>query len=284
MIVSASSFEAFKIELHTLFRLLGDVTNRTVRDEDLRARFQVLFRVWASSVEPEIRSHLQNKRDLFKLSAELEALAKLTTKYKQVVDYKKRLKKAIQLAESLVIYLPPSTTGDSRVAGPGRAELFLKQIPDLPLSLVPNPILGWRTRLENFLLKYPFDKSVFIMILYRPRNEALIKAIKTSLREEDLTGVLASEHSITDDLYNPIACLLCCAKGIAIFDRAEGGETFNPNVAYELGMLHLLGRPCLILKHESLKALQTDILMKLYTPYRSAAEAAKSTLVWSRSG
>jgi hypothetical protein len=105
------------------------------------------------------------------------------------------------------------------------------------------------------------------MIRYRKRTKALIKAAKSTLEENDLIGIVASEHRITDDLYNPVACLLCCSRGIAIFDRPEKKEVFNPNVAYELGMLHLLGRECLILKHSILKSLQTDILMKIYTPF-----------------
>lgn len=85
---------------------------------------------------------------------------------------------------------------------------------------------------------------------------------------------------MTDDLYNPVACLLCCSRGIAIFDKPEPREIFNPNVAYELGILHLLARPCLILKHSSLKALQTDILMKLYTPYTKPSEVADVIKHW----
>ena len=57
---------------------------------------------------------------------------------------------------------------------------------------------------------------------------------------------------------------------------------FNPNVAYELGMLHLLGCRCLLLKHKSLQTLQTDILMKLYEPFSNAADTAKLTSQWVR--
>jgi hypothetical protein len=96
------------------------------------------------------------------------------------------------------------------------------------------------------------------MIRYRERNKSLLKEIKNVLSEQGMNGILASEHNLTDDLYNPIACLLSCSKGIAVFDKADVGQKFNPNVAYELGMLHLLGRGCLILKHRSLK-LHTDI-------------------------
>ena len=67
-----------------------------------------------------------------------------------------------------------------------------------------------------------------------------------------------------------------------MFDKPERNEMFNPNVAYELGMLHLLGRPCLILKHSSLKALQTDILMKLYTPFEKTDEIGEIIKSWTR--
>ena len=119
------------------------------------------------------------------------------------------------------------------------------------------------------------------MIRYRKRNIKLIRSIKTALSNEGLFGVLASEHNLTDDLYNPVACLLCCSRGIAVFDTPEALEMFNPNVAYELGMLHLLSHRCLILKHESLKTLQTDILMKLYTPYQKPTQVPTIIKEWS---
>ncbi len=53
-------------------------------------------------------------------------------------------------------------------------------------------------------------------------------------------------------------------------------------MAYELGMLHLLGRRCLLLKHKSLQTLQTDILMKLYEPFSNMADTAKLTSDWVR--
>lgn len=137
--------------------------------------------------------------------------------------------------------------------------------------------------MESFLTKYPFDKSVFIMIRYRKRNDKVIKSIKNALNREGFFGVLAREHNLTDDLYNAVACLLCCSRGIAVFDTPEAQELFNPNVAYELGMLHLLGRRCLILKHNSLKTLQTDILMKLYTPYEETAQVTTIIKDWTRS-
>jgi hypothetical protein len=134
--------------------------------------------------------------------------------------------------------------------------------------------------MEAFLHQFPFDRSVFVMIRYRDRNQKLIAHIKKCLDTLGYNGVLASDHNITDDLYNPIACLLCCSKGLAVFDEAEAEQVFNPNVAYELGMMHLLSRVCRILKHSSLTVLHTDILMKLYLPYSTLEDAAQHLTRW----
>lgn len=270
-------FETFRAELRSLDEALARGRGKTVREDALRERFRILFRVWVSVVQPSIRPHLQSTRDFFKLSAELEKLARLASKFKQVSEYRKRLRTSIQLANSLILLLPVDQIHGS---SGGENSLFLAGIPDLTNALVPNAIVGWRSRLEAFITEHPFDKSVFIMIRYRDRNKPIIRSIKSALEARGLFGVLASEHSLTDDLYNPVACLLCCSRGIAVFDRAEQDQVFNPNVAYELGMLHLLGRQCLILKHKNLETLQTDILMKLYVPFTGAADAARLVTGW----
>lgn len=270
-------FENFRTELRSLDTALTCNTGKTVRDDTLRERFRTLFRVWVSAVDPSIRSHLQSTRDFFKLSAEVEKLARLSSKIKSVADYRKRLRNALKLADSLVLLLPAESRARTVV---GRDALFLAGIPDLTNALVPNAIVGWRSRLEAFVNEHPFDKSVFIMIRYRKRNAPIIRAVKSGLEARGLFGVVASEHSLTDDLYNPIACLLCCSRGIAVFDQAEQDQVLNPNVAYELGMLHLLGRSCLILKHRALQTLQTDILMKLYEAFSDATEVRRLVAEW----
>lgn len=271
-------FDTFRSELGSLEDALARIHAKTVRDDTLRERFRTLFRVWVSVVQPSLADHLQNTRDFFKLSAEIERLARLTSKYKSVGEYRTRLRTAVHLANNLVLLLPP---GAERSSTLGR-ELFISAIPDLPTAFVPNAIVGWRSKIEAFLHQHPFDKSVFVMIRYRRRTEKIITAIREALHAKGLFAVVASEHAITDDLYNPIACLLCCARGIAVFDTAERHETFNPNVAYELGMLHLLGRSCLILKHRQLKTLQTDILMKVYVPFRSASDVRRLVTDWEK--
>jgi hypothetical protein len=282
--LSETTLGAFRAELAAIDAALDTPSHgKLLKDEALRERLRTLFRIWAANLESHLGERLTTQREFLKLSAEIEAVAKLASKQKPLSEYKKRMRRAIQLWDSLVIYLPPP---GGLIGAPGanqRTELFLKSIPDVPLALVPNAILGWRAKMESFLATHPFDRSVFIMIRYRKRNDRLIAMVKRVLEAAAFTGVLASEHSITDDLYNPVACLLCCSRGVAIFDKAEERQEFNPNVAYELGMFHLLGRSCVILKHQSLRTLQSDILMKLYQSYSNVTSAETVMRLWVQS-
>jgi len=277
-----SDFDAFKAELTAIKDIILALKLKTVRDEQLQDRIRVLFRTWTAVVRPTIVPLLQNRREFLKLSAELEALAKLTSKIKPVTEYRKRLNRAIELGNKLILYLPPTKLYGPAARSTAKEEIFIGGIPDLAVRFVPNSLLGWKSQLETFVSEHLFDKSVFIMIKYRERNNKLVKSIKDTLKKNGFYGVLASEHNLTDDLYNPIACLLCCSKGLVIFDKAESNQTFNPNVAYELGMMHLLGRDCLILKHHSLEILHSDILMKLYNEYRSTSQVEEHINNWLR--
>lgn len=161
--------------------------------------------------------------------------------------------------------------------GPG---LLFPEISDLPNELVPNSVLGWSKHIKTFLRANPFDNNVFVMVAYRAKLEDLISAVKKKLVQLDLNPVLARDHQLTNDLYNPVACLLCCSYGVAIFDRAETAQMHNPNVVYELSMMHLLKRPCVILKHSKLKKMPADILSMLYEDYSSQREAVRKLGDW----
>jgi hypothetical protein len=154
------------------------------------------------------------------------------------------------------------------------------EIPDLPNQFIPNALVGWTHRLRSFLKAHSFEKNVFIMISYRAQLAPLLKRLKKALIALELDPIVASEHHITDDLYNPIACLLCCSYGVAVFDRAETQQRHNPNVVYELGMMDILKRPCIILKHRQLAKMPSDLLSRLYEGYDSNDEAVRKINEW----
>ncbi len=57
-----------------------------------------------------------------------------------------------------------------------------------------------------------------------------------------------------------------CGFGIAVFERIEK-DVFNPNVSLEVGYMLGLKKPVLLLKDQTLPALQTDLAGKLYRPF-----------------
>lgn len=158
--------------------------------------------------------------------------------------------------------------------------LLFPEIPDLPNQLVPYAVQGWAEQIRKFLKANPFGKNVFIMVSYRAQLEPLIDGVKDKLVQLHLNPVLAKDHTLTNDLYNPVACLLCCSYGVAIFDRAETAQMHNPNVVYELGMMQLLKRPCVILKHTKLRTMPTDLLSMLYEGYSSKRDAVRKIGDW----
>ncbi len=118
------------------------------------------------------------------------------------------------------------------------------------------------------------------MVAYRARVEPIIQRVQAELVHVGLNGVVARDHRLTDDLNNAVACLLCCNYGVAIFDRAERGQRHNPNVVYELGMMQLLKRRCVILKHRDLPVMPTDLLTHLYEDYATVDQAAEKLRQW----
>lgn len=264
-------------ELEVVRSTLKRSKYKLLRDVALKQRLRTFAETWVATVRPRVGLSVGENKLVFKASNELDRILQLTVKNKPIAEYNKRLNNLKQICEKIDVESITLINSELRT---DLSKRFVEGIPDLPTSLVPPSVLGWKGMIEKFLSNYPFDKSVFIMVRYRDKNDALLNSIKTCLRNLNLNAILAKEHRLTDDLYNPVACLLCCSKGIAIFDEAEMEQKFNPNVAYELGMMHLLGRDCLLLKNQSLQSLNTDILMKLYQDYNDSKDAVEKVKLW----
>jgi len=67
---------------------------------------------------------------------------------------------------------------------------------------------------------------------------------------------------------------------IALFDEAEDSQAYNPNVIYELGMMHCLTRECLILRNDSLPPTPFDLIKDLYMPYRGELAVRTNVQRW----
>jgi hypothetical protein len=147
------------------------------------------------------------------------------------------------------------------------------------------PLVGFRSVLKKQLARFPFEKNVFLMLRFRDANKALSDFIIETLSDAGLNGVRADDvdWNITKDIYNPIAVLYCCKYGIALLDKPEAHQAYNPNVIYELGMMHCLERECLILRNDSLPPIPFDLIKNLYSPYRGKLAVRTNVQRWLRS-
>ncbi len=115
------------------------------------------------------------------------------------------------------------------------------------------------------------EATCFIMMQFgrTTAHEGLLEALKDSLREHGIEALRADEKEYHDDLfYNVLTYLHGCRFGVAVFERIEE-EAFNPNVSLEVGYMMALGKPVLLLKDKTLKALQTDLAGRLYKVFDS---------------
>jgi hypothetical protein len=143
-------------------------------------------------------------------------------------------------------------------------------------------LVGYREDIERQFERFPFERNVFLMMRFRKGNKPLSDFIIDNLSKAGLNGVRADQPdwNITKDVYNPIAVLYCCKYGIALFDKPETDQAYNPNVIYELGIMHSLGRECLILRNDSLPAIPFDLIKNLYMPYRGKLAVQTNIQRW----
>lgn len=268
-------------EIDSLLLILRTGPARVSVGDPLIKRLQFLAYTWSFSIRLQLQVmgiplEVLNRAE--EASSQLARLTAHTTTAKQyrsaLAHFREILTKQVLLEFSglpLAARLATATPAIQKVNS---------EIPDLPNAFIPNALVGWTHKLQSFLNLHSFDKNVFVMTSYKPQLAPLLKRVKKALIELELDPIVASEHHITDDLYNPIACLLCCSYGLAIFDRAETHQRHNPNVVYELGMMDILKRPCVILKHKKLSKMPSDLLSRLYQGYGSNDEAVKKINAW----
>lgn len=246
-------------------------------------RIQELVLTWSANIRSGLSDVGVPQEVLGAADKRITALARLST----AAPTRKKMVTALNAAWSTLhgqvllelAHIPLAVQLARAPRSPVPALLF-PEIPELPNQLVPNSVQGWSVQIKKFLRGNPFGRNVFIMVSYRSQLRPLVNALKKRLTALNLNPILAKDHPITNDLYNPVACLLCCSYGVAVFERAQTAQTHNPNVVYELGMMHLLKRPCVILKHHDLARMPTDLLSMLYEDYSTKAEAVQKLSEW----
>jgi len=124
--------------------------------------------------------------------------------------------------------------------------------------------------LEKFHEDYPDSGKVGFIIMqfgHTIAHQKIVKTIKNTLAEYELTAVRADDKQYHNNLYeNVLTYLHGCGFAIAIFERLED-DNFNPNVSLEVGYLLAMDKPVCLLKDNTLKRLPTDIVGFLYRQF-----------------
>ena len=147
---------------------------------------------------------------------------------------------------------------------------LLEQLEDMD-STTPMPQQKPPPEIAESLARFRADhpdptSTCFIMMRFGTTraHEAIASAIRDAFQLHGITALRADDKHYHDDLFpNVLTYLYGCGLGVAVYERLEE-ESFNPNVSLEVGYLFAMRKHVLILKDNTLKTLQTDLVGKLY--------------------
>jgi hypothetical protein len=276
------ALRTLRLELDSLFKALKGVKGKFVISGALRTRIQEFYLSWSN-----LRPLLDSNGIPTAVTHRAETLSQYLVRLSLGNSSKQLYATTVQalrgvLARELLLEIarlqPVASDGKLSVRPPDNT--IFPEIPGLRNELIPDALYGSADKMRAFLRQNSYDRNVFIMVAYRPALNGLVSDLSKALIDLELNPIIARDHSLTEDLYNPLACLLCCHFGVAIFDRGDKKQRHNANIVYELATMHLLKRRCVILKHEDLATMPSDFLHKLYEPYRTRKDAVKAIRVW----
>lgn len=136
--------------------------------------------------------------------------------------------------------------------------------------------------LKNFKEKHKGKKTAFIMTSFQKDHKDIALEIQRILNTYGIEGLLADlpGGENDDNLWNDIQVYLHgCDFGIGIYaddsiifnendnEEYEQRIRINPNLSQEVGYMLALQKKVCILKHNSLKKINTDLADRIYVPF-----------------
>jgi hypothetical protein len=135
------------------------------------------------------------------------------------------------------------------------------------LSSAPVEIVA---SLSRFRAKFPTaTRTGFLIMRFATKKPygKIVEALKKICHDHGLVLVRADDHEFHADLWPNVQTYLHgCGFGIAVYERIDTDEP-NANVGLEVGYMLAMGKPVLLLRDQSLKTLQADLVGKLYKPF-----------------
>jgi hypothetical protein len=132
------------------------------------------------------------------------------------------------------------------------------------IYLLPRSLKEYKDAIINRMTykERGFNKNIFLMMDFHDNANSEYEEIKKLLEGSGYNCVCLKKGDNDRRHWNIrggstenfIAVMFCCKYGIALFDKPsdENKNYFNPNVMYELGIMHQQRKRCLILVHNCL--------------------------------
>ncbi|MGA9393681.1 MAG: hypothetical protein WBV69_24830, partial [Candidatus Sulfotelmatobacter sp.] len=217
-------------ELDSLLESLKGMAGVFVTSPSIRKRIEQFYLSWSN-----LRPALESMQVPLAVIRRAETLAEDTVrlasgKNRREAYRRKLLALRTVLGRELLLEIArlERSVQRERVSAQVIERSILPEIPGLTNNLVPNALYGWAEAMRTFVRQNNYDHNVFVMVAYRPALNSLISDVRHSLTDLGLNPVVARDHSLTEDLYNPLACLLCCRYGVASSIRVSPSNDTMP--------------------------------------------------------
>ncbi|HEX2109785.1 MAG TPA: hypothetical protein VHF70_10995, partial [Rubrobacteraceae bacterium] len=197
-------------------------------------------------------------------------------------SFEKGLQIARSLAHSGFITIESDAGSEYRITDEGLAEVEADPSITMPPDILATPdefsdaapVGEAPVEIQESLYRFKGDhpdpaRVAFIMMEFgqTKAHTAITEAVRSGLDEAGIEGVRADDKRYHDHLfYNVLTYLHGCGLGMAIYERIEA-ETYNPNVALEVGYLFAMRKPVCLLKDQTLTTLPADLVGRLYDPF-----------------
>ncbi len=183
---------------------------------------------------------------------------------------------ALDIEKQLRAIVAQPAVQTSSLVTQGASQFFSSYLKGLMMASTP-PIEITES-LQRFKRDHPDPaKTAFLMMQFGATtlHAEMVKAIRETGQKHGIAVLRADDKEYHGDLYlNVLTYMHGSGFGIALFERLVR-EDFNPNVSLEIGYMLALRKLVCLLKDNTLRALQTDLVGQQYRSF-DPQNAAKS--------
>ena len=155
------------------------------------------------------------------------------------------------------------TNGESTLLERYKEIMVLRDI-DFKMSYMPM----YSDAEMKFYEKYGHN-AIFVIMPFREELNKVYEIIKDIFASKGYSAIRADEKEFTNDLWENVRVYLeCCNVAVAVFDKNDQ-DSYNPNVAIEVGYMLSKGNKVCLLKDKKLPKLPSDLISKMYKEYDS---------------